>query len=327
MKIVYITHNLGGGIDHHLYLQSLMQPENDYFKIQPGKRSLIISVFDRRSREFKTSSEIKDYLTFASELYSFDQIQIHSVLGWDHGFLWVIAQSSHQKLNYIFHDYSLFAGESHLLISRQGEWQPSVTRSLHKIENVLIDRAIELNAPSGDTARRVSGFLGRNVGKMQVLEQPSSRIQLKQLREEKKVRKGYNVVIPGHMAVQKGAWILKRCVDLKNTLKLPINFIVLGKDLENKFQKHEVDFVGGYNQKSLHSVLLRLQPDIFWWPTNGAETFSYTLSELINSDLTKCVPNRGSFPERVTFVEDVMVVEEPDSAVSQVSSLIEALKI
>jgi hypothetical protein len=239
----------------------------------------------------------------------------------------VIAQSSEEKLSYIFHDYSLFAGNSHLLISRHGEWQPYITRSLDEIESALIDNAVELLAPSTDTAKRVGSFLDRNVKKMEVFEEPTPEIFLKGGTKRKKVKEKFNVVIPGHMAVQKGAWMLKRCIDLKNTLKLPINFIVLGKDLENRFQNFEIDFVGGYSQKNLQQVLLKLKPDVFWWPTNGAETFSYTLSELMNSDLPKCVPNRGSFTERVRSMNNFKVIQDPDSALCQISSLVEVLEL
>jgi hypothetical protein len=327
MKVAYVTHNLGGGIDHHLFLQSSLQPENDYYKMQPGLHGVQVSIFDRQDRMFKISNEFHDSHGFASALDSFDQIQIHSLLGWEEVYLWVITNAPAVDFLSIFHDYSSFARNSHLLISPQGEWQPMVTRSLSEIEITLLDRSSEILAPSNDTALRIGRFLSRGVKKMNFLEEVNSRVYLEEKNSKARSRTEFTVVIPGHMALQKGACILKRCVDLKNLMKLPLNFTVLGKDLENRFQKNEVNFLGGYTQTSLNNILMKIKPDAFWWPTNGAETFSYTFSELMNSSLPKCVPNRGAFPERTNLVENVKIIDQPDLSLSQILSLVEVLNL
>jgi hypothetical protein len=325
MKIAFATHNLGGGIDHHLYLQSTLQPENDYFKFQPMTKGVRVSVFDRQEKVFKTLNEFHDCHSFAHALESFDQLQIHSLLGWEELYLWIIALSPIENIISVFHDYSTFAGSSHLLISSHGEWQPLVSRSIREIENVLLDRSKEILAPSIDTATRISKFLSRSVRQIKFLEEASRHIYLKEETNKTINRKEFNVVIPGHMAVQKGAILLKRCVELKSTMNLPLKFMVLGKDLEKRFQGNEVDFLGGYNLRSLKPILMKIKPDVFWWPTNGAETFSYTLSELMHSDLPKCVPNRGAFPERTRSIENIKLIDEPDSPLSQILSLVEVL--
>lgn len=326
MKIAKLTHNLGGGIEHHIFLESLLQPQHEHFKIQFQYGVVKVSKFLESREMFEETSRIDSLHGLASFLEDFDQIEIHSVFGWEEIWLWVVANLAHGNMLFIFHDYSLFTKNSHLLISRFGEWLPQVTRNLTNVEESLLVNSVKLLAPSHDTATRVANFLKMKVETMVVHEVKESKLNLFKRSHHVNESSLFNVVIPGHMAVQKGSFMLKRCVDLSEALKLPLAFTVLGRDLEHNFNREKVRFIGGYSQGDLPNLLIRLKPDVFWWPTNGAETFSYTLSELMRTNLTLCVPNRGSFPERVKTLQNAKIVKEPDVAFSHVSTILEAIE-
>ena len=326
MRIALISHNFGGGIDHHLNLESSYNFENEYLKFQPSILGVKHSVFDRAENTFRKIQDIDQIFDFATILTTCDRIEIHSILGWPEEYLWLISGNSDHQINFIFHDYSLFAEDSHLLISKDGEWQPFVSRELAEWELQLIKQSVALLAPSIDTANRVSRFLKRKVEKVEFHEDESFKISSLSLERSSSKNKQFNVVIPGHMALQKGALILNRCVELRDMLKLPIDFFVLGKDLEDRFRKSRIEFIGGYSLSALPKLLTELNPSAFWWPTNGAETYSYTLSEFMNSPIPICAPNRGSFPERIIELENAKLVDNPDSAKDHLFTLLEVIE-
>jgi hypothetical protein len=325
MRIALITHNYGGGIEHHIKLQSKAHSQNEYFQIQPSNKGSKITTFDHVKGSFQFLREITDYVEFAKFLENFEQIEFHSILGWPEDMLWILVQQSRAKGIFTFHDYSLFAEGCHLLITKDGEYQPNPTRNLTDVENEIINQAVSLRAPSSDTASRIGAFLSKNVEVADFIELESLQFETSREIPTKLKKNVVDVAIPGHMAVQKGSWMLKRSIELVDKLRLPIKFTVLGKDLENSFSDMEINFIGGYSLESLPKIISSLQPSVIWWPTNGAETYSYTLSEMMKSGIPLCVPNRGSFPERTRLNSGVKLIQNPDAAGDHVFSILEIL--
>ena len=56
---------------------------------------------------------------------------------------------------------------------------------------------------------------------------------------------------------------------------------------------------GAYNDADLQRLLVRMKPDLVWFPAVWPETYSYTLSACLLAGVAVVAPNLGSFPERL----------------------------
>jgi glycosyltransferase involved in cell wall biosynthesis len=108
------------------------------------------------------------------------------------------------------------------------------------------------------------------------------------------------ICILGVVLPHKGVEILSACARLARANHDPIEFHVIGTtDRNRELLDLGVRISGPYTQEDLPHLLRGCGPHVLWYPAQCPETFSYTLSEGLQSGLPLVVPNLGAFPERV----------------------------
>lgn len=111
------------------------------------------------------------------------------------------------------------------------------------------------------------------------------------------------VVVLGAIGPDKGARRLERLVDLARSQGLRVRFVVIGYlDCERgPWQSDDARFTihGRYQPQDLPDLLRHYRARLVLYPSEGPETFSYTLSEAWLAGLPALVPPIGALAERV----------------------------
>jgi glycosyltransferase involved in cell wall biosynthesis len=108
------------------------------------------------------------------------------------------------------------------------------------------------------------------------------------------------ICVLGVVQLHKGLDILSACARLARSNHDPIEFHVIGTTERNReLLDLGVRISGPYTQEDLPHLLRGCSPHLLWYPAQCPETFSYTLSEGLDSGLPLVVPDIGAFPERV----------------------------
>jgi|GEM_PF-6529853 len=104
------------------------------------------------------------------------------------------------------------------------------------------------------------------------------------------------ILILGHQLYNKGANLLFQIAH-----QLPrIKFLVLGGFSPEEVNcPSNINFLGTYQRKHVYEKILSLNSDLALFLSIGPETFSYTLSEVMNCALPVLAPNIGAFTERI----------------------------
>jgi glycosyltransferase involved in cell wall biosynthesis len=81
---------------------------------------------------------------------------------------------------------------------------------------------------------------------------------------------------------------------------LPLSFTHIGRSVKDEqLAELGVRVTGEYAERHLHLLLAKAKPHLIWFPAICPESFSYTLTAALRTELPLVVPDLGSFPERV----------------------------
>lgn len=103
------------------------------------------------------------------------------------------------------------------------------------------------------------------------------------------------VLVLGALSKEKGADVLENVAGALSGED--IEFHLLGyayKKLSHHIHAHDP-----YDNRNVHNLIKRIEPDVVWFPAMWPETYSYTLSIALQHGLPVVVPNIGAFVERV----------------------------
>lgn len=321
MKLLFISHSLGGGIELHIKNKSHLFSQGVEFQmISPRQNALELSRYSPSSHEFVKVELIAEPSRLIEILNKELNVEIHSLVGWPTWAITAIALSSIENLVFYFHDYSLFRENEHLLINDAGYWDPQLYQIKNSFISIIISKSKFLVAPSIDCANRISVVLGREVTKV-VFEELCVH-DVKRTKLVHRFTKNNIVLVPGHIAKQKGSDLFQRVLEMSEVIAPNTIYFVAGSDHTRSIKNQNAFFFGGYNQGELNSIAIELSINTCWWPTNGSETFSYTFSEMLNSECRLIVPLRGAFIERSSKFQHVELVEDPDDPISQLNAIL-----
>lgn len=114
-----------------------------------------------------------------------------------------------------------------------------------------------------------------------------------------------NIVIIGALSRIKGADLLEKAALICAQHQLPIKFELIGygyRPFDKRTHSH-LTVTGAYDEQSLLMVIKERKSqdkaDLIWFPAVWPETYSYTLSAALESNLPILAPNIGAFPERL----------------------------
>lgn len=105
------------------------------------------------------------------------------------------------------------------------------------------------------------------------------------------------VAVLGAISREKGADLLEATALHCRTRGIPVSFTLIG------YAYRPLDGVvaqwGPYRDPELAALLNDAEPHVVWFPACWPETYSYTLSTVLNAALPVVAPNIGAFPERL----------------------------
>ena len=105
------------------------------------------------------------------------------------------------------------------------------------------------------------------------------------------------IAVIGAVNREKGADMLDACAQMARARHLPLQFHLIG--YAHRHMHRSVISHGPYLDTELADRLGEVEPHLAWFPARWPETFSYTLSAVLNNGIPALVPDIGAFPERV----------------------------
>lgn len=109
------------------------------------------------------------------------------------------------------------------------------------------------------------------------------------------------IVVIGALSVIKGADVLEAAALEAAKRNAPLEFHLLGycyRHLQTQ-PRALLTVHGEYADEDLPGLLAWLKPDLVWFPAQWPETYSYTLSAVLQAGLPVAVPDIGAFAERI----------------------------
>ena len=166
----------------------------------------------------------------------------------------------------------------------------------------LLNGARHVFAPSHDAARRIAAFApgARVLAVPHTDIAPSAALPLP-APQPLTGNRPLKIVVIGALSVIKGADLLEATALQAAQQGAPLEFHLLGycyRHLQTQ-PRARLTVHGEYQDEDLPGLLAWLQPDLVWFPALWPETYSYTLSAVLQAGLPVAVPNLGAFAERI----------------------------
>jgi glycosyltransferase involved in cell wall biosynthesis len=219
-----------------------------------------------------------------------------------------------------FHDYSPICPQNHLIDSTdrfcalpqvdicqfccQASFHPDFIPDVQKWRDdfeLLLRGARKLFAPSLDTAQRYQGQLPG----LTIEHRPHSPLVIRQSRSKRHLRlpaktNRRRVILLGRISTVKGIDVVVATAKFAAERDLPLEFVILGDSSLGLFKKSPNIFVTGlYEQSEVDDLISQIDGDLFWFPAIAPETFSYSLSTALTTDLNIVAFDLGAIAERL----------------------------
>lgn len=127
------------------------------------------------------------------------------------------------------------------------------------------------------------------------------------------------ILVLGALSVFKGADALEACALQARAKRAPLEFHLLGfayRRLRTKpFSNLQVH--GAYQEAELAELIAGIKPHVVWFPGSCPETYSYTLSAVLEAGLPVVASDIGAFSERLAGREWTWLVA-PDRSASDI---------
>jgi len=109
------------------------------------------------------------------------------------------------------------------------------------------------------------------------------------------------VVVLGNLSPGKGLHVVAACAEDAQKRGLPLAFRVLGSTTEPvpQFPDVPLSIVGQYDDAKLARLLVAERPDVILFAAQVPETYAYTMSVALDSDVPIVASALGAFPERL----------------------------
>ncbi len=160
----------------------------------------------------------------------------------------------------------------------------------------LMEEARMVIAPSNDACNRIQRYL--NLDNIQTLPHPESgKLGILRSAQSEKI----NVAVIGAIGPHKGSELLLRCAKYAKAKGIPISFFIIGyTNMDNQFSDLDnVVITGKYKSADLPNLIEACGCSIALFLSIWPETYSYTLSEVLEQGLTPVAFDLGAFDERI----------------------------
>lgn len=139
-----------------------------------------------------------------------------------------------------------------------------------------------------------------------------------------KPHKGINIALLGNMNLyQKGNLIIKRMIEANTDPE--VRFFIIGS-FDGEY--NDLVVTGEYKTQDISDLLTKYNIDIVFIPSIWPETFSYTTSEAISTDIPVACYNLGASAERVSRYEKGLVLKEinPINNLLEIKSFVKKIR-
>lgn len=328
-KILMISHKLSGGVQQHVdELAKLLGDRALFLLMMPDKdgETIRLSCFDgdERLRDglfFHIEAEYEKLVELLVSL-GIGRVHFHHTMGLPPR-LWALASDLGCEYDFTVHDYYLVNGNPSLtdetgryvneelpdFDEKCAEHRPlpeGINAKLWRAnQKMIVNGADRIIFPSLDCSNRFRKFFDVKNGVVAWHTDYNESAPFADPIWRFPVHRPLRVLVLGALSREKGADVLENVA--ASLAGENIEFHLLGyayRRLGSQVISHDP-----YDNKDVHTLINRLNPDIAWFPAMWPETYSYTLSIALHNSLPVVVPNIGAFVERVQGRQHTAVVD------------------
>lgn len=333
-KILFITHQLGGGIQTHIdELTHLMGEQALFLTLAPTGSPYEVVLKWGDSRE-----AFQLYFKFPNDLEKLKEILVtsgvsrlhfHHTLGVD-SLLWQMPELMGVPFDVSLHDFFLLCPRIHLshlegrILGQTNERfcgfpdeagcnaclnkRPyAASRDIHEWRETYhsqLMKASRVFAPS----QYVANLFQKTYPDLAVQVAPHPDSETENLHQPVSCQKlndkaPLKIALLGTLGVKKGLLILEQAVQSTKKQNAKLEFHLFGKHStshsENLSAPYFIDHGSYGSDEELNALLKKFSPDIIWFPGQIPETYSYTLSAALGGGYPVASTDLGAIAERI----------------------------
>jgi glycosyltransferase involved in cell wall biosynthesis len=317
-RILFVSHAFGGGVRRHLEeLAAAIAADAEVLLLAPagGRMELrALGLGDSFALRLDPRGEWGRLVALLRAI-GIDRIHFHHVDGLPHEVL-TLARELETPYYVTLHDHFPICPNYHLLDgkgrfcggapgcqrcldTRPAQWPVSIDEWRAMLRSFL-DGAQRVISPSRDNAARIARHFPDRTPTVWPHPQAAQATLPRPLR----------VLVPGAISPAKGLSLLVECARDAAARKLALHFHVVGFVAYPVPVWPEVPLtIGGeYREGELPALLAAAGGDAIFFPAQVPETFSFTLSDALDTGLPIVATNLGALPERLEGVAGARVV-------------------
>lgn len=297
--VAHILHLWGGGTEKHVLDLSNQLDATSYI-IKPNSNQAV-TVVHGESKQVVSITSLPKFL----QECDVGIIHIHQLIGHNINFL-ELARAIGAQLYVTLHDYFYLCPRFHLVTANAeycglpedeqicntciggsiGQWRTNYSQLLLRADYVI--------APTIDVFKRYEQKIP-NAKYVVVPHDKWYRINS----EVNQPNLDTTILILGNVSSGKGAYVLANLVTKVRNEQLPIKFKLVGKSEVAITDDEVFSQTGTYQNNDEHKLISEINPTAILFPAIAPETYSYTLSSAIHSNLPIVAPRLGAFIERL----------------------------
>ncbi|TVR62042.1 MAG: glycosyltransferase [Candidatus Competibacteraceae bacterium] len=328
-RLLFVMHKGGGGTEKHVReLAALLEADYEVFIVRAYDATTAVLEWARRGEEFSAWFPLPhaypDLLEFLRKL-PIARIHFHHVLDLQQQLL-RLPEDLGVPYDFTLHDYypicpqynlarvdGRYCGEpdtagcTACLAERPAPWGMDILSWRTLFRHLLLgaDRVI---VPSQDVLTRMR----RYVPEARYVCLSHSEDQASALPAPPPAwANELKIVVLGRLTPAKGLYLLEACAADAKARSLPLFFRVIGhteRELQPKSDS-ALSFSGTYEDDELPLLIARERPDCVFFPAQWPETYSYTLSVAMRTELPIIAPRLGAFIERLADYPQVRLLD------------------
>lgn len=352
-SILHFTHKAGGGTEravaervtstsageHHIVL--MVENAADGLSI-----SLVVPSVDGFKRLDITLDDVQTLEAAISGL-DLTRIVVHQPTGLMPGLHELLTKLA-IPFDVVVHDYSLLCPRNSFVTTSGeycGEPDEAGCRSCLKSKPLaqavdiavwrsegahILGAAVRVECSLEDVARRIRRYVPRAGTAIRALDAPKPRAyRARVISTNERLR----VAVIGHCSTAKGGEFLLNCVSASLRANQEIDWFVVGSlvgvdKTQYRRLRQAILVTGDYEPGMLDELLSEIDPHLIFFPQHCIETWSFALSEALESGRAILGPDLGAFGERLSGVAGASlyaVYESPSTVVNHMAAIRESL--
>jgi len=316
--ILLVSHALGGGTERHIQdLIKSVGSQVNFLRLEPVSSGVKVSIVGLVGHPVVVFGvEQSESLSLLLQSFGIDRIHIHHWLGFEGNLRWIV-DTIGVPFDLTIHDYFSICPQINLLANpdsaycgepgaagcnvcivarpRFGATDITEWRTRH---SWLLNEAQRVICPSEDTGQRMAKYFPHaaivTVHHESVV-QSSWHVPLPLLMPGERLRVGLIGVVAKHKGLDALSLALQACNSAEYEFKV-IGFCEPPLPSQLRDRVHET---GRYPEVDLARLLKEANLHVAWFPAKWPETYSYTLTAAIDTEIPIVASSLGAFAERL----------------------------